>query len=152
MLMALNGNYCIPIVRVPSADPIFAQKALDVGGMGILAPMVRTATEARAIVLLPPVIYRRAAMASALYAPRATPSTIPATSLTLMTIFSSLSLAKPKKRSTTSLRSRRYPVSTRRYWASLFSPTAPIIHCWVEQPELASTPFATYNAHPIWPS
>lgn len=50
VLMALNGCDCIPIVRVPSADPIFIQKALDVGGMGILAPMVRTAAEARAIV------------------------------------------------------------------------------------------------------
>lgn len=49
MLMAV-GEQAIPIVRVPSHDPVFIQKALDVGGMGILAPMTRTAEEAAAIV------------------------------------------------------------------------------------------------------
>ena len=38
VLMALNGNDCIPIVRVPSADPIFIQTALAVGGLGRAAP------------------------------------------------------------------------------------------------------------------
>jgi 2-keto-3-deoxy-L-rhamnonate aldolase RhmA len=50
MLMAINGTDTIPIVRVASHDPIGIQRALDVGGMGILAPMVKTADEARAIV------------------------------------------------------------------------------------------------------
>ena len=50
MLMALNATKTIPIVRVPSADPVFIQRALDIGGMGIFVPMTRTADEARAIV------------------------------------------------------------------------------------------------------
>ncbi len=50
MLMAMNGTDAIPIVRVPSAEPIFIQKVLDIGGMGILAPMVKTASAAEAIV------------------------------------------------------------------------------------------------------
>ena len=50
MLMALNGTDTIPIVRVPSADPIFIQRVLDAGSMGILVPMVKTAAEAEAIV------------------------------------------------------------------------------------------------------
>lgn len=50
MLMALNGTEAIPIVRVPSADSLFIQRALDAGGMGILVPMVKTAAEAEAIV------------------------------------------------------------------------------------------------------
>lgn len=50
MLMAMNGTDAIPIVRLPSANPIFIQRALDIGGMGVIVPMVRTAEEARAIV------------------------------------------------------------------------------------------------------
>ena len=50
MLMALSSTDTIPIVRVPSSDPVFIQKSLDAGAMGILVPMVRTADEARAIV------------------------------------------------------------------------------------------------------
>lgn len=50
MLMAMNGSETIPIARVPSADPVTIQKALDIGAMGILVPMVRTASEAEAIV------------------------------------------------------------------------------------------------------
>ncbi len=50
MLMALNGTDTIPIVRVPSAEPTFIQRVLDVGSMGILVPMVKTAAEAEAIV------------------------------------------------------------------------------------------------------
>ena len=50
MLMALSGTNAIPIVRVPSADALFIQRALDAGGMGLLVPMVKTAAEARAIV------------------------------------------------------------------------------------------------------
>jgi 4-hydroxy-2-oxoheptanedioate aldolase len=40
----------VPIVRIPSANPVFIQRALDMGGMGIVVPMVKTAEEARAIV------------------------------------------------------------------------------------------------------
>ena len=50
MLMAMNGSDTIPIVRVPSSNPAFIQRALDMGAMGIMAPSVRTADEARAIV------------------------------------------------------------------------------------------------------
>ncbi len=50
MLMAMNGTDVVPIVRIPSANPVFIQRALDIGGMGVIVPMVRTAEEARAIV------------------------------------------------------------------------------------------------------
>ena len=50
ILMAMNGADTIPLVRIPSADPVFIQRSLDIGGMGIAVPMVRTAAEAEAIV------------------------------------------------------------------------------------------------------
>jgi 4-hydroxy-2-oxoheptanedioate aldolase len=50
MLMAMNGTNAIPIVRIPSTNPVYIQRALDLGGMGIVVPMVKTAEEARAIV------------------------------------------------------------------------------------------------------
>src|SRR5258707_9733105 len=50
ILMAINGTETIPIVRVPSANPVYIQRALDVGALGVLVPLVRTAAEARAIV------------------------------------------------------------------------------------------------------
>lgn len=50
MLMAVNGTKTVPIVRIPSANPVYIQRALDMGGMGIVVPMVRTAAEAQAIV------------------------------------------------------------------------------------------------------
>ena len=50
MLMAMNGTGTIPMVRIPSADPVFIQRTLDVGSLGIAVPMVRTAAEAEAIV------------------------------------------------------------------------------------------------------
>jgi 4-hydroxy-2-oxoheptanedioate aldolase len=50
MLMAMNGTDAIPIIRVPAADHVFIQRALDIGGLGVLVPMVRSAEEAAAIV------------------------------------------------------------------------------------------------------
>jgi 2-keto-3-deoxy-L-rhamnonate aldolase RhmA len=50
MLMAVGNSESIPIVRVPSHDPIGIQRALDIGAMGVLVPMTRTAEQARAIV------------------------------------------------------------------------------------------------------
>jgi len=50
MLMAMNGTDTIPIVRLPSMAPVFIQRAIDMGAMGIVVPMVRTADEARAVV------------------------------------------------------------------------------------------------------
>ena len=50
MLMALNGSETIPLVRVPSANPVYSQRALDMGALGIVVPLVKTAAEADAIV------------------------------------------------------------------------------------------------------
>lgn len=50
MLMAINGAETVPIVRVPSADPVYIQRALDFGAMGIMVPMVKTVEEAQAVV------------------------------------------------------------------------------------------------------
>ena len=50
MLMAINGAEAVPIVRVPSADPVYIQRALDFGAMGIMVPMVKTVEEAQAVV------------------------------------------------------------------------------------------------------
>jgi len=50
MLMAMNGTETIPLVRIPSANPVYIQRALDMGGLGIVVPLVRTAEEAAAIV------------------------------------------------------------------------------------------------------
>jgi len=50
MLMALNGTETIPLVRVPSANPVYIQRALDMGALGIVVPLVKTAAEAEAIV------------------------------------------------------------------------------------------------------
>lgn len=50
MLMAMNGTDTIPLVRLPLAHPVFIQRALDVGAMGIVVPLVKTAQEAAAIV------------------------------------------------------------------------------------------------------
>jgi 4-hydroxy-2-oxoheptanedioate aldolase len=50
MLMAMNGTDAIPLVRVPSAAPVFIQRALDMGALGIVVPMVHSAAEVDAIV------------------------------------------------------------------------------------------------------
>jgi 4-hydroxy-2-oxoheptanedioate aldolase len=50
MLMAMSGTETIPIVRVPSTDPVFIQRALDVGALGIVVPRIRSAAEAEAVV------------------------------------------------------------------------------------------------------
>jgi len=50
MLMAIKGTDAIPLVRIPAASPVYIQRALDVGAMGIVVPLVRTASEAEAIV------------------------------------------------------------------------------------------------------
>ena len=50
MLMAMNGTEAIPLVRIPSSNPVFIQRALDMGALGILAPLVKNAAEAAAIV------------------------------------------------------------------------------------------------------
>jgi 4-hydroxy-2-oxoheptanedioate aldolase len=50
MLRAVSGTDTIPLVRVPSHDPMHIQRALDIGAYGVVVPMVRTAAEAERIV------------------------------------------------------------------------------------------------------
>jgi 4-hydroxy-2-oxoheptanedioate aldolase len=50
MLMAIDCTDAIPIVRVPSSDPVGIQRALDIGALGVIVPLVKTADEAAAIV------------------------------------------------------------------------------------------------------
>lgn len=52
MLRAIDAanTGTVPLVRIPSADPVYIQKALDLGALGVVVPMVKTADEARAIV------------------------------------------------------------------------------------------------------
>lgn len=45
-----RGLDLVPLVRVPSGDYHFVARALDIGAMGIMVPMVETAEQARAIV------------------------------------------------------------------------------------------------------
>lgn len=49
-LMAFNGSDTVPIVRVPWNDQVMIKQALDMGVEGIMAPMVRTPAEVRALV------------------------------------------------------------------------------------------------------
>ena len=49
-VMALNGPSTVPMVRVPWNDPVRIKQVLDIGVEGILAPMVRTVEECRALV------------------------------------------------------------------------------------------------------
>ena len=49
-LLAFRGVPTVPIVRVPWNDQVHVKQALDVGADGVLAPMVRSAAEARALV------------------------------------------------------------------------------------------------------
>jgi len=47
MLMALNGSSTIPLVRIPSLNSDYIQRALDLGALGIVVPMIRTADDVR---------------------------------------------------------------------------------------------------------
>jgi 2-keto-3-deoxy-L-rhamnonate aldolase RhmA len=50
MLMAMNGTDTTAMVRVPSGDPLAVQRAVDIGAQGVMAPMIRTAEDARNVV------------------------------------------------------------------------------------------------------
>ena len=50
MLMAINGTDTIPIVRIPSSDQVFIQRSLDIGALGIIVPLLRSADQAREVV------------------------------------------------------------------------------------------------------
>lgn len=48
-MLAFRGVDTVPIVRVPWNDHVHIKQALDLGAEGILAPMVRTLAEAKAL-------------------------------------------------------------------------------------------------------
>jgi 4-hydroxy-2-oxoheptanedioate aldolase len=50
MAMAIAARGTVPIVRVPSSSDDHIKRALDLGAYGIIAPMVTTAEQARAVV------------------------------------------------------------------------------------------------------
>jgi 4-hydroxy-2-oxoheptanedioate aldolase len=50
LLRAADTTDAMPIVRVPSAEQVYIQRALDLGGMGVMVPLVRTVAEVEAIV------------------------------------------------------------------------------------------------------
>ncbi|MBP2312427.1 HpcH/HpaI aldolase family protein [Azospirillum soli] len=50
LLQALSGTPCTAIMRVPSNDPVYIKRALDIGVEGIMVPSVNSAEEARAAV------------------------------------------------------------------------------------------------------
>ena len=50
MLMACSASASVPLVRVPPSDPGFIQRALDLGALGIVVPLVETADQAAEIV------------------------------------------------------------------------------------------------------
>lgn len=50
LLQALSGTPCTAIMRVPSNDPVYIKRALDIGVEGIMIPSVNSADEARAAV------------------------------------------------------------------------------------------------------
>jgi 2-keto-3-deoxy-L-rhamnonate aldolase RhmA len=49
-VMALNGSDTVPIARVPWNDHVYIKQALDLGIEGIMAPMVNSVEECRALV------------------------------------------------------------------------------------------------------
>ncbi len=50
MVRAIDGTDTVPLVRVPSSDHVAIQRALDIGAMGVVVPMVKSAEEAANIV------------------------------------------------------------------------------------------------------
>ena len=50
MVRAVDTTDAVQLVRVPSSNHVYIQRALDMGAMGVLVPMVKTAAEAEAIV------------------------------------------------------------------------------------------------------
>lgn len=49
MILAAYAAGTTPILRVPSHDPADVTRALDIGAMGVLAPHIRTESEARSL-------------------------------------------------------------------------------------------------------
>lgn len=50
MLIAISTTETVPLVRVPSLEPGLVMKVLDAGAYGIIAPLINTAVDARALV------------------------------------------------------------------------------------------------------
>ena len=50
MITAMKGTRTVPLVRVPAGDMNFIQRSLDIGAMGVVVPMIKSADEAREIV------------------------------------------------------------------------------------------------------
>jgi 4-hydroxy-2-oxoheptanedioate aldolase len=50
MMGAIADAGCVPLVRIPAGKHEYIKQALDCGAMGIVAPMVMEAAEARTIV------------------------------------------------------------------------------------------------------
>lgn len=50
LLQALSGTPATAVMRVPSNDPVYLKRALDLGVEGIMVPSVNSAEEARAVV------------------------------------------------------------------------------------------------------
>lgn len=50
LLRAAGTTPAVPIVRIPSADHVYIQRALDLGAGGVMVPLIRSAAEAEAIV------------------------------------------------------------------------------------------------------
>ena len=47
LLTALAATEVTPLVRVPSSDPTFITRVLDLGALGVICPMINSAAEAR---------------------------------------------------------------------------------------------------------
>jgi len=50
MMMAIGNTGAVPVVRIPSSDKVYIQRALDTGAQGIVVPSVTNAEEAGSIV------------------------------------------------------------------------------------------------------
>jgi 2-keto-3-deoxy-L-rhamnonate aldolase RhmA len=50
LFIALSGSHAVPLVRVPSDDPVYIKRVLDMGAAGILVPQILNAEETRRVV------------------------------------------------------------------------------------------------------
>ncbi len=50
MVRAIETTAAAPLVRLPSGDTHWIQRTLDIGAMGIMVPLIRTADDARRVV------------------------------------------------------------------------------------------------------
>lgn len=50
MIRAIETTPAVPMVRAPANDPVFIQRAIDVGAMGVMVPLVRTVEDVERLV------------------------------------------------------------------------------------------------------